>query len=63
MRNILLVILLLSIMMLIGELHGFKRGYEHGRKDTNSWWIDQKSRIYDTSELLKNDTVKGYDRI
>lgn len=58
-----LTIITLTILVLLGEIHGFRRGYEQGRKTTNTWWIDQKSRLYDTSKMLKNDTVNGYNQI
>lgn len=57
------MLLLLMAMLLLGELHGYRRGYELGRKEINTWWIDQKSRLYDTSEILKKDAAKGYNQI
>ncbi len=66
MKNTLLMILLLFLMVslvLLGTRNGYQAGYEQGRKETNTWWIDQKSRVYDTSEVLKKNTTKGYNQI
>lgn len=62
-QKILFMIIILLLLAMFSEHHGYQRGYKEGRKETNSWWIDQKSRIYDTSEQLKKDTRSGYNKI
>lgn len=59
----LFTLLIFAIMMMLVEIHGFRRGYEQGRREVNTWWIDQKSRLYDTSERLKNDALNGHNQI
>lgn len=61
MKKTALVILLVLIVAVVCELHGFKRGFARGEKVTNAWWIDQKSVMYDTSELLKKNILNRYN--
>lgn len=63
MKKSLFIILILIVLALVLEIHGYNRGYEQGQKATNTWWIDQKSRIYDTSEVLKKNTINGYNQM
>jgi membrane protein DedA with SNARE-associated domain len=52
-RNIVLICLLLFIASMVAMIYGYRRGYDHGEKLTNKWWIDQQSQYYDASEVLK----------
>jgi hypothetical protein len=52
-RNILLYCLLLFMATMMALSYGYRRGYEHGQKITNKWWIDQQSKYYDATEVLK----------
>ncbi len=61
MKTKLIIIITLLILSFLCELHGYYRGYAQGRKSTNAWWIDKKSRIYDTSEVLKKDVMHGHN--
>lgn len=63
MKKYIFIILTLFLFAFLCELHGYHRGYENGRKSANAWWIDKKSRIYDTSEVLKKDTESGHNHI
>lgn len=57
MKKTILVILLVLLVAALCEFHGFKRGFAQGEKVTNAWWIDQKSVMYDTSEVLKKNIL------
>ncbi len=62
-RNILLFGLLLFIATLMALSHGYRRGYDHGQKFTNKWWIDQQSRYYDASEVFKKRRAHHLDTL
>lgn len=62
-RSILLIGLLMVITALAGLYYGYLRGYDHGEKITNKWWIDQQSRYYDASEVTKNRRMLELDTI
>jgi len=63
MKKAVFVILLVLLVAVLCEFHGFKRGFTQGEKVTNAWWIDQKSVLYDTSEVLKKNNLNGHNRI
>lgn len=58
-----LIALLFFITTMVGLFHGYQRGYNHGEKITNKWWIDQQSTYYDATELLKKSRAKHLDII
>ena len=58
-----LIALLLFITTVMGLFYGYRRGYNHGEKITNKWWIDQQSTYYDATELLKKCRAKHLDII
>jgi len=62
-RNILLLTLLLIITAMTGLFCGYQRGYDHGEKITNKWWIDQQSQYYDKAEVTKKRRVLELDTI
>ncbi len=63
MKTILLIIIFVLFTAFLCEYHGFRRGFEAGSRVTNAWWIDKKSQLYDTSEVLRQNHRDGYDRI
>ncbi|MDA8141678.1 MAG: hypothetical protein M0036_23790 [Desulfobacteraceae bacterium] len=63
MKKHLILILLIILLALVCEIHGFKRGFVQGQKATNSWWIDRKSRLYDTRETLRKETRNGFNKV
>ena len=63
MKTVVLIIIFVLLTALLCEFHGFHRGVENGSKVTNAWWIDKKSQIYDTSEVLRKNILDGHDRI
>ena len=63
MKKTTLVILLIILVAVLCELHGFKRGFGQGEKATNAWWIGQKSVMYDTSEVVKKGILNRCNRI
>lgn len=62
-RNILLIAMLLIISVTAGLFYGYQRGYDHGEKITNKWWIDQQSQYYDTAEVAKKRRAQDLDTI
>jgi len=63
MRKKLFILMIIAFIALICEFHGFHRGFEQGRKTTNAWWIDKKSRLYDTSEVLRKEFQNGHNQL
>lgn len=64
-RNVVLTAALTVVMMLIGlglgSYLGYARGYRHGRKVTNTWWIEKQSRYYDSDEVEKKRRDRGFN--
>lgn len=60
-KSIFLIAALLFMATLTGILYGYRRGYEHGEKITNKWWIDQQSQYYDASEVIKKRRALNLD--
>lgn len=60
-KNIVLIVSLLFIATMTGLFYGYRRGYEHGEKITNKWWIDQQSQYYDASEVMKKRRAQHLD--
>lgn len=58
-----LIAVLLFITTMVGLFHGYQRGYSHGEKITNKWWIDQQSKYYDATEVIKKRRAKHLDII
>jgi hypothetical protein len=56
-----LIAFLLLITAAAGLLYGYRRGYVHGEKITNKWWIDQQSQYYDASEVIKKRRALNLD--
>lgn len=59
----LLTVLLIAFAAGAGLVIGYRRGYDHGEKITNKWWIDQQSRYYDASEVEKKRRGLELDQI
>ena len=38
---------------LFGARHGYELGFNDGQNRANSWWIDKKSRYYESAEIKK----------
>ncbi|MEJ2661808.1 MAG: hypothetical protein P8Z73_13940 [Desulfobacteraceae bacterium] len=60
-KHFFLIALLLSIATVAGLFLGYQRGYQHGEKITNKWWIDQQSQYYDASEVIKKRQARNLD--
>lgn len=59
-KKILLFVVLLIIVAVFSQHHGYKNGYADGKQITNAWWIDKKSRHYETSDVIKKRMVKKH---
>lgn len=62
-KSILLLTLLLILTVMTALFWGYRRGYDHGEKITNKWWIDQQSQYYDASEVAKKRRALKLDTI
>lgn len=60
---LMLTLTLLVSGILVGNYLGYARGYRHGQKVTNGWWIDKQSRYYDSVEVEKNRRNQGFNRL
>jgi membrane protein DedA with SNARE-associated domain len=45
----------------LGSYLGYARGYRHGQKTTNAWWIEKQSRYYDSYEVEKKRQDRGFN--
>jgi len=62
-RSILLLTVLFIITAMAGLFYGYQRGYDHGERITNKWWIDQQSQYYDTAEVARKRRALELDTI
>lgn len=66
-RNCILVALGTALLMFIGislgSYLGYTRGYRHGQKVTNAWWIGKQSRYYDSYDVDKRRRQRHLNRI
>jgi membrane protein DedA with SNARE-associated domain len=60
-KHSVLIAVLLFIATMVGLACGYRRGFEHGEKITNKWWIDQQSQYYDASEVIKKRRALNLD--
>jgi hypothetical protein len=44
---------MLVAVFFVGAHHGYDIGYKDGEKRANGWWIDKKSRYYESAEIRK----------
>ena len=59
----LVAFLLLFSFFLAGLYKGYDRGYREGQEKTNGWWIDKKSRYYESAKVLKKRIVLKHNQI
>ncbi len=62
-KQFVLIALLLFIATTAALFFGYQRGYRHGEKITNKWWIDQQSQYYDASEVIKKRRALNLDTL
>ena len=56
-------ILLLVAVFLAGAHRGYDLGYTDGQNTANGWWIDKKSRYYESAEIKKKRITRHFNRI
>ena len=56
-------IVLLVTVFLLGARHGYDRGFTDGESKANGWWIDKKTRYYESSEIIKKRTNLKHNHI
>lgn len=65
-RHRVLIATLTVVLMLLGaglgNYLGYVRGYRHGQKVTNAWWIEKQSRYYDSYKVEKKRRDRGFNR-
>ena len=55
---VIFIIVLMVMGVLLGNFHGYARGFHDGQSTTNSWWIDKQSRYYDSNEVEKKQVTQ-----
>jgi hypothetical protein len=60
-KHLVLIALVLFMAAAAGIYYGYRRGFDHGEKITNKWWIDQQSQYYDASEVIKKRRAQKLD--
>ena len=55
--------LLLVAVFFFGAHRGYNLGYSHRENSANGWWIDKKSRYYESSEIKKKRINLKYKQI
>lgn len=58
-----LIFLIFIVGLCLGGYRAYEKGYQDGKKVTNSWWIDKQSRYYDTDEVDNKRRDRLYDHI
>jgi hypothetical protein len=56
-------IFLLISVFLAGAHRGYNLGYTDGENRANGWWIDKKSRYYESAEVKKKRINLKYNQI
>lgn len=46
-------IILVLAVFLAGARQGYNFGYTDGENRANGWWIDKKTRYYESAEVMK----------
>ncbi len=57
------VIMLLITVFLVGAHHGYDLGYADGENTANGWWIDKKSRYYESAEIKKKRINLNHNQV
>ena len=58
-----LLIFLLVTVFFAGAHHGYSLGFVDGENKANGWWIDKKSRYYESAEIRKKRINLKYNQI
>ncbi len=57
------IIILLTAVFLAGVQHGYDIGFADGEDRANGWWIDKKSRYYESAEIKKKRLTLNHNAI
>lgn len=57
------LLFLLVAVFFAGAHHGYSLGYTDGENRANGWWIDKKSRYYESGEIKKKRISLKYNQI
>lgn len=58
-----IAILLLATVFLAGARRGYDLGFTDGENKANGWWIDKKSRYYESAEVKKKRINRNHNHI
>ncbi len=58
-----LIVILLVTVFFAGAHHGYSLGFVDGENKANGWWIDKKSRYYESGEIRKKRINLKYNQI
>jgi hypothetical protein len=56
------LVIMVSVF-LAGAHRGYDLGYTDGENTANGWWIDKKSRYYESAEVIKKRINLKYNQI
>ncbi|BBO83640.1 hypothetical protein [Desulfosarcina ovata] len=56
-------LILIAAAFLFGARRGYQLGYTDGENRANSWWIDKKSRYYESAEIKKKRIHLNHNQI
>jgi hypothetical protein len=56
-------ITLILAVFIVGVHRGYRLGFTDGEKKANCWWIDKKSRYYESSEIRKSRLAQKFNEI
>jgi hypothetical protein len=56
-------IILFASVFLAGAHRGYNLGFTDGESRANGWWIDKKSRYYESAEVKKKRINLKFNRI
>lgn len=60
---VVLAVLVLGAVFLAGMMNGYHRGYTDGANQTNGWWIDKKTRYYESGEIIKKRIHRQHNHV
>ena len=59
----LVVFFLLALFFIAGAYQGYDRGYNEGQERANGWWIDKKSRYYESNKIRRKRITLKHNQI
>lgn len=60
---LLVSMVLFAATFVVGARHGYQLGFQDGENRANSWWIDKKSRYYESAEIKKKRITMHHNQV